>query len=56
MTALIIATVVVLAVAGVLVQGVLHVRRFQRDIEVADRWPRVPTDPGLPQMRDCGRP
>ena len=47
MTALIIATVVVLAVAGVLVQGVGAIRA-QRDIEAAD--------PGLPQMRDRGRP
>lgn len=30
--------------------------RAQRDIEAADQWPRVPTDPGLPQMRDRGRP
>lgn len=55
MTALIIATVVVLAVAGSFAQGVGAIRA-QRDIEVADRWPRVPTDPGLPQMRDRGRP
>jgi len=45
----------VLVIAGVVAQG-FGAMRAQRDIEVAYRWPRVPTDPGLPQMRDRGRP
>ena len=47
--------VVVLVIAGVVARG-FGAMRAQRDIEVAYRWPRVPTDPGLPQMRDRGRP
>lgn len=43
--------VVVLVIAGVVAQG-FGAMRAQRDIEVANRWPRVPSDPGLPQMRD----
>lgn len=53
MTALIV-TVLVLAAIGFVAQGVGAIRA-QRDIE-ADQWPRVPTNPGLPQMRDRGRP
>lgn len=52
MIGLVVAVVVVLIVLGVIVQGVLHVRCSQRDIEAADQWRTVPSDPGLPQMRD----
>lgn len=54
MTALIV-TVLVLAAIGFVAQGVGAIRA-QRDIEAADQWRCVPTDPGLPQMRDRGRP
>ena len=51
----VIVAVLVLATVGFVAQGFGAIRA-QRDIEVAYRWPRVPTDPGLPQMRDRGRP
>jgi hypothetical protein len=47
----VIVAVLVLATVGFVAQGFGAIRA-QRDIEAAVKWPRVPTDPGLPQMRD----